>query len=241
MLSGVIISALKGSKVWLQQGENVLKTGSFLFQLLCHPFHLFLAAPLKMKRRNCFQHGALCTAASLLSSSPSHCLTLFRLMLLLLPEILFHQFSSAQLLSCVQFFATPWTAAHQDSLSTVHHHLPGFTQTHVHWVGDAIQPSPPLLLLPSIFPSIRVFSNESVLLVSPLPSAYFKLPSRLCKHLPQVTLSHHSSLVNQWFPSSACLRVHLIPKWWQTGLCSFLNQSVGVLRGPHRSIAVADV
>ena len=48
----------------------------------------------------------------------------------------------------------------------VHHHLPEFTQTHVHWVSDAIQPScplHPLLLLPSIFPSIRVFSNESVL------------------------------------------------------------------------------
>ena len=48
----------------------------------------------------------------------------------------------------------------------VHHQLPGFTQTHVHWVGDAIQPSHPcrpLLLLPSIFPSIRVFSNESAL------------------------------------------------------------------------------
>ena len=47
----------------------------------------------------------------------------------------------------------------------VHHQLPESTQTHVHWVGDAIQPShplSPLLLLPSIFPSIRVFSNESV-------------------------------------------------------------------------------
>ena len=37
------------------------------------------------------------------------------------------------------------------------------TQTHVYRVGDAIQPSHPLLLPPSIFPSIRVFSNESVL------------------------------------------------------------------------------
>ena len=45
----------------------------------------------------------------------------------------------------------------------VHHQLPEFTQTHVHRVGDAIQPSHPLLLLPSIFPSIRVFSNESAL------------------------------------------------------------------------------
>ena len=48
----------------------------------------------------------------------------------------------------------------------VHHQLLEFTQTHVHRVGDAIQPSHlchPLLLLPSIPPSIRVFSNESTL------------------------------------------------------------------------------
>ena len=48
----------------------------------------------------------------------------------------------------------------------VHHQLPESTRTHVHWVGDAIQPSHPLsslLLLPSIFPNIREFSNESAL------------------------------------------------------------------------------
>ena len=49
----------------------------------------------------------------------------------------------------------------------VHHQLPEFTQTHIHGVGDAIQPShpllSPLLLLPPIPPSIRVFSNESTL------------------------------------------------------------------------------
>ena len=50
----------------------------------------------------------------------------------------------------------------------VHHQLPEFTQTQVHWVGDVIQPSHPLhplLLLPPIFPSMRVFSNESVLCI----------------------------------------------------------------------------
>ena len=50
----------------------------------------------------------------------------------------------------------------------VHHQLPEFTQTYVHWIGDAIQPSHPLsspLLLPPVLPSIRVFffPNESTL------------------------------------------------------------------------------
>ena len=48
----------------------------------------------------------------------------------------------------------------------VHHQLPELAQTHIHRVSDGIQPSHllhPLLLLPSIFPSTRVFSNESVL------------------------------------------------------------------------------
>ena len=43
-----------------------------------------------------------------------------------------------QLLSCVQLFVTPWTAARQASLSFT---IPQFAQTHVHWVGDAIQSS----------------------------------------------------------------------------------------------------
>ena len=47
----------------------------------------------------------------------------------------------------------------------VHHQLPEFTQTHIHRVGDAIQPCHALLLLPSIPPSIVVFSNESTLLM----------------------------------------------------------------------------
>ena len=49
-----------------------------------------------------------------------------------------------------------------------HHQLLEFTQVHAHRVGDAIQPSHPLLSHsppPSIFPSIRVFSNESALCI----------------------------------------------------------------------------
>ena len=48
----------------------------------------------------------------------------------------------------------------------VHHQFSELAQTHVHWVSDAIQPSYPLsspFLLPSIFPSIRIFFKESVL------------------------------------------------------------------------------
>ena len=50
---------------------------------------------------------------------------------------------------------------------TVHLRLLKLAQTHVHWVGDAIQPSHPLLCpsLPWCIPSIRVFSSESVLCI----------------------------------------------------------------------------
>ena len=51
---------------------------------------------------------------------------------------------------------------------SVHHQLPELAQTHVHRVGDAIQPSRCLSSpspLPSTFPSIRVFSNESLLCI----------------------------------------------------------------------------
>ena len=68
------------------------------------------------------------------------------------------QFSSVQSLNRVWLFATPWTAAHQASLSITNS-----------WSLLKLMPSNhlilchPLLLPPSIFPSIRVFSNESVL------------------------------------------------------------------------------
>ena len=51
----------------------------------------------------------------------------------------------------------------------VHHQLLELVQTQVHWVGDDMQPSHPLLSpspLPSIFPSLRVFSSESVLCIT---------------------------------------------------------------------------
>ena len=72
-------------------------------------------------------------------------------------------FQSVQSLSCVQFFVTPWTTAFQVSLSITNSWS---LLKLMSWVYDAIQPShspSSLLLLPSIFPSIRVFSNELVL------------------------------------------------------------------------------
>ena len=73
----------------------------------------------------------------------------------------------------------------------VHHQLPEFTQTHVHLVGEAFNQiilCHPLLLLPSIFPSIRVFSNESALCISIL-IMIFKNPKLLIlKFMPHWTL-----------------------------------------------------
>ena len=69
--------------------------------------------------------------------------------------------------SVAQSCPTPGSHGLQHPGLPVRHQLPEFTQTHAHPVGDAIQPSHlcrPLFLLPSIFPSIRAFSSESVLI-----------------------------------------------------------------------------
>ena len=72
--------------------------------------------------------------------------------------------SSVQLLSCVQLFATPWTAACQASLSiTNSQSLLKLMSVELVMPSNHLIICHPLLLLPSIFPSIRVFSNESVL------------------------------------------------------------------------------
>ena len=72
-------------------------------------------------------------------------------------------FSSLQSLSCVRLFATPWIAAYQASLSITNSRSPPKPMS-----IESVMPSNHLilchpLLLPSIFPSIRVFSNESAL------------------------------------------------------------------------------
>ena len=76
------------------------------------------------------------------------------------------QFSSVQSLSCVWLFATPWTTARQASLSiTKSWSPPKSMSTELVMTSNHLIPCHTLLLLPSIFPSIRVFSNESALLI----------------------------------------------------------------------------
>ena len=76
------------------------------------------------------------------------------------------QFSSVQSLSCVRLFVIPWTAAHQASLSITN------SQNLLKLMAiESVMPSShlilcsPLFLLPSIFPSIRVFPNKSVVCI----------------------------------------------------------------------------
>ena len=72
-------------------------------------------------------------------------------------------FSSFQLLSHVWLFVTPWTAAYQASLSITNS---GSLLRFVVMISSHLILCCTLFLLPSIFPSIRVFSNESVLCIS---------------------------------------------------------------------------
>ena len=85
-------------------------------------------------------------------------------------------FNSVQSLSCVQLFATPWIAARQASLSITN------SQSWLKYIStESVMSSNrlifcrPLLLLPSIFPSNRVFSNESALHIRWPSTAYYHL------------------------------------------------------------------
>ena len=77
-----------------------------------------------------------------------------------------NQFSSVQSLSDVWLFATPWTAARQASLSIASSwNLLKLMSIESVVLSSHLILCHPLLLMPSIFPSIRVFSNESVLCI----------------------------------------------------------------------------
>ena len=116
-------------------------------------------------------------------------------------QITNHQFSSVQSFSHVRLFATPWTTAHQASLSITN------SQSLLKLMCiKSVMPSShlilclPLLFLPPIPPSIRAFSNESVLHIrcpkywsfscninpsntSPSWPSYFQFPTIVMNHL----------------------------------------------------------
>ena len=83
-----------------------------------------------------------------------------------LPGYWWVQFSSVQSLSHAQLVVTPWTAARQASLSiTNSQSLPKLMFIELVMLSNHFILCHPLLLLPSIFPSIRIFSNESALCI----------------------------------------------------------------------------
>ena len=94
----------------------------------------------------------------------SLCRSFLTIILVEVSFINFQRFSSVQSLSRVRLFAAPWIAAHQASLSIANSQSPPKPMS-----IESVMPSNhlilccSLLLLPSIFPSTRVFSNESAL------------------------------------------------------------------------------
>ena len=112
---------------------------------------------------------------------------------------LFAWFSSFQLLSCVRLFVTPWTAAWQASLSITNSRSL-FKLMSI----ESVMPSNHLilchpLLLPSVFPSIRVFSSESALLI--------RWPKHWSFSFSISPSSEYSGLISfrmDWFDLLAC-------------------------------------
>ena len=89
-------------------------------------------------------------------------------------------FSSVQSLSRVQFFVIPWTATRQASLSiTISRSLPKLMSIESVMPSNHLILCCPLLLLPSVFPSIRVFSKESALHIRWLKYWSFQLQPQL--------------------------------------------------------------
>ena len=144
--------------------------------------------------------------------------------------------SSVQSLSHVQLFATPWTAACQASLSmTISRSLLQLVAIELVMPSNHLILCHPLLLLPSMFPSIRVFSNESVVRIRYWPKYWsfrFRIsPSSECSglisfrmdwlHLPaKGTLKslhqHHSSKASD-LQCSAFFIVQLSLPYMTTG------------------------
>ena len=90
---------------------------------------------------------------------------------------------SVQSLSRIRLFATPWTAARQAALSINSRSLPKHMSIELVMPPNHLILCHPLLLLPSILPSIRVFSNESVLRIRWSKYWSFQLPFKCLIYL----------------------------------------------------------
>jgi len=122
------------------------------------------------------------------------------------------QFTSVQLLSCVRLFTIPWTEAFQASLSITKSLK--FAQTHVHWVGDAIQPSHPLCPFSSHLQSFP-------------ESGYFQMSHSYASGDQSIGVSASASLlpmnIQDWFPLEWLVWLPMKPKDLQRNLKSLLQ------------------
>ena len=124
------------------------------------------------------------------------------------------EFALIQLLSHVQLFATPWTAACQASLSfTISQSLRKFMSMELVIPSNHLILCHPLLLVPSIFPSIRVFSNEMALCIR-----WPKYWSFSFSISPSVNIQGWISFRIDWFDLLA----------WSSGMQ--INQEFGISR-----------
>ena len=158
-------------------------------------------------------------------------------------------FAAVQMPSHIWLFMTPMDCSTLGF--PVLHHVSELTQTHVHWVCDAIQPSCfccPLLLLPSVFPFIRVFSYESALhirwpkhwsfsfSISPSSNEYSGLISFRIDWLDpfaiQGTLKSllHHNLKGSILQHSAFFMVHLSHPYMATGKTIALTLWIFVIK-----------
>ena len=117
--------------------------------------------------------------------------------------LVMQEFSSVQSLSCVQLFATPWTAACQASLSITN----SWSLLKLMSI-ESVMPSShlilccPLLLLPPIPPSIRVFSNESSLHMRWPKYWSFSFNIILSKEIPGLIFRMDWLVSSFWLPNS---------------------------------------
>ena len=140
--------------------HRLSRQSTFLASLLCKPG---CTSPLLALQalQNLYRHAY--------DNSLWHCCTMFLIYIVLsfymTPWLHWSvQFSSVQSLSCVWLFVTPWTTECQASLSITNSRSPPKPMSiELVMPSNHLILSCPLLLLPSIFPSIRVFSNESAL------------------------------------------------------------------------------